>query len=95
MRLDEKKQTNPVAVGDYVEIEQDDKQNYVIAAVHTRKNYIVRSDTHKKHIKQVIAANIDQTVVVATLRQPRTAHGFIDRVLITSEVYDIPAVVIF
>lgn len=95
MRLDEKKQTNPVAVGDIVDIEQDDKENFVIASVHQRRNYIVRSDTHKKHVKQVIAANIDQTVVVATLKYPRTAFGFIDRVLLTSEVYDIPAVVIF
>lgn len=95
MRLEEKKQTNPVAVGDVVDFEQDDKQNYVIASVQPRRNYIVRSDTHNKHIKQVIAANIDQTVVVATLRQPRTAFGFIDRVLLTSEVYGIPAVVIF
>lgn len=95
MRLDDKKQTNPVAVGDIVDIEQDDKNNYVIASVQQRRNYIVRSDTHKKHVKQVIAANIDQTVVVATLKQPRTAHGFIDRVLLTSELYGIPAVVIF
>jgi len=95
MRLDDKKQTNPVAVGDVVEIEQDERHSHVIASVHPRRNYIVRSDTHKKHVKQVIAANIDQTVVVATLKQPRTAYGFIDRVLITSEVYDIPAVVIF
>ena len=95
MRLDEKKQTNPVAVGDKVDVEQDEKENYVIAAVQPRRNYIVRSDTHKKHVKQVIASNIDQTVVIATLKQPRTAFGFIDRVLLTSEVYDIPAVVIF
>lgn len=95
MRLDDKKQTNPVAVGDLVDVEQDDKKNYVIASVQQRRNYIVRSDTHKKHVKQVIAANIDQTVVVATLKQPRTAFGFIDRVLLPSEVYDITAVVIF
>ncbi|HNE47394.1 MAG TPA: ribosome small subunit-dependent GTPase A [Chitinophagales bacterium] len=95
LRLDDKKQTNPVAVGDLVEVEQDEKLNYQIAEVHPRRNYIIRSDTHRKHIKQVIAANIDQTVVVASLRKPRTAYGFIDRVLLTSEVYDIPAVVIF
>ena len=95
LRLDEKKQTNPVAVGDNVEMEKDDKGNYQIAEVLPRRNYIVRSDTHRKHVKQVIAANIDQTVVVASLRQPRTAYGFIDRVLLTSELYDIPAVVIF
>jgi len=93
-RLDEKKLTNPVAVGDHVDVEFEEGSS-VISNIHPRKNYIVRSDTHKKEFKNVIAANIDQTVVIASLKQPRTSYGFIDRVLLTSEVYDIPAVVIF
>ncbi|MFN0275531.1 MAG: ribosome small subunit-dependent GTPase A [Chitinophagales bacterium] len=94
-RLDEKKQTNPVAVGDKVVIEKDDKNNFVIAQIQTRKNYIIRSDPQKKEFKNVIAANIDQCVIIASLIQPRTSYGFIDRVLLTAEVYDIPALVIF
>jgi len=93
-RLDEKKLTNPIAVGDDVDVEVEDG-SAVITGIHPRKNYIVRSDAHKKEFKHVIAANIDQTVVIASLIQPRTAYGFIDRVLLTSEVYDIPAIVIF
>jgi len=94
-RLDNKKQTNPIAVGDFVMVEADEQNNYSIYEILPRNNYIVRSDIHKKEYKHVIAANIDQTVVIASLRQPRTAHGFIDRVLLTSEVYGIPAKVIF
>jgi len=94
-RLEDKKQTNPVAVGDHVLLQQDEKAGFIIDSILPRRNYIIRSDTHKKHVTQVIAANIDQTVIVASMREPRTAYGFIDRVLLTSEVYDIPAVVIF
>ena len=99
-RLDNKKQTNPIAVGDFVMVEEgpgetDEQKNYIINEILPRNNYIVRSDIHKSAYKHVIASNIDQTVVIASLKQPRTAFGFIDRVLITSEVYGIPAKVIF
>jgi ribosome biogenesis GTPase len=94
-RLDVKKQTNPIAVGDKVVIEKDENGESVIEDILPRKNYIIRSDPHKKEFKNVIAANIDQCVIIASLIQPRTSHGFIDRVLLTAEVYDIPAVVIF
>lgn len=94
-RLDNKKQTNPIAVGDFVMIEKDEQNNHSINEILPRKNYIVRSDIHKKEYKHVIASNVDQTVIIASLRQPRTAFGFIDRVLLTSEVYGIPAKVIF
>ncbi|MEZ5013704.1 MAG: ribosome small subunit-dependent GTPase A [Chitinophagales bacterium] len=95
MRLSDKKLTNPVAVGDVVEVQHDERGDHVIAEVYDRRNYIVRSDTHKKEFKNVIAANIDQVVLIASLAQPRTSYGFIDRVLLTAEVYDIPAHVIF
>ncbi|MBC8173741.1 MAG: ribosome small subunit-dependent GTPase A [Chitinophagales bacterium] len=93
-RLDEKKQTNPVAVGDIVEVDIEEGSS-IIKEIHSRRNYIVRSDTHKKEFKNIIAANIDQTVIIASLVQPRTSYGFIDRVLLTAEVYDIPAYVVF
>lgn len=94
-RLDDKKQTNPVAVGDEVEVESDDKVSYNIYKILPRKNYIIRSDPQKKEYKHVIASNIDQTMIIASLMFPRTAYGFIDRILLTSEVYGIPGIVVF
>ncbi len=93
-RLSDKKLTNPVAVGDSVDVEVDNESS-VISEIHPRKNYIVRSDTHKKEFKNIIAANLDQCVIIASLTQPRTSYGFIDRVLLTAEVYGIPSYVIF
>lgn len=93
-RMEDKKLTNPVVVGDVVDVDVEEGSS-VITEIHQRRNYIVRSDTHKKEFKNILAANIDQTIVIASLKQPRTPYGFIDRVLLTSEVYDIPAIVIF
>ena len=93
-RMEDKKLTNPVVVGDVVDVEIEEGSS-VITEILPRRNYIVRSDTHKKEFKNILAANIDQTIVIASLKHPRTPYGFIDRVLLTSEVYDIPAVVIF
>ncbi len=93
-RMEDKKLTNPVVVGDLVDVDLEEGSS-VIIEIHPRRNYIVRSDTHKKEFKNILAANIDQTIVIASLKQPRTPYGFIDRILLTSEVYDIPAVVIF
>lgn len=93
-RMEDKKLTNPVVVGDVVDVDMEESSP-VITEIHPRKNYIVRSDTHKKEFKNILAANIDQTIVIASLKQPRTSYGFIDRILLTSEVYDIPAVVVF
>lgn len=92
--MEDKKLTNPVVVGDLVDVDLEEGSS-VIIEIHPRRNYIVRSDTHKKEFKNILAANIDQTIVIASLKQPRTPYGFIDRILLTSEVYDIPAVVIF
>lgn len=94
-RLDDKKQTNPIAVGDEVEVVNDEKISYVIDTIYPRKNYIVRTDPHKKEFKHIIASNIDQTVVIASMILPGTSYGFIDRILLTSEVYGIPGVVVF
>ena len=93
-RLQEKKVTNPVAVGDIVTVVQEGN-DAVINSIHTRKNYIVRSTPHKKEHKHILAANIDQCIVIASVAQPRTSYGFIDRVLLTAYVYDIPAAVVF
>lgn len=88
--------TNPVAVGDEVDVDPEDSAegNYMISVIHNRKNYINRrSPSHKMH-HHIVAANIDLCIVVATLREPRTSQGFIDRFLITCEAYHIPAVIL-
>jgi len=88
--------TNPVAVGDRVEVEmQADMSIGIITRIFERHNYIIRKATKLSKESHIIAANIDQLVLVATLAFPRTSTGFIDRVLVTSEAYHIPAIILF
>lgn len=88
--------TNPVAVGDKVEVEMsDDNEMGVINRIFERNNYIIRKATKLSKESHIIAANIDQLLLVATLAFPRTSTGFIDRMLVTSEAYHIPAVIVF
>lgn len=96
LRLEELKHTNPVAVGDHViisEEEGDDKG--LIIGVEERKNYLIRKATNLSKQTHIVAANLDQLILVASFKQPRTSTGFIDRVLVTAEAYSIPAMVIF
>lgn len=88
------KNTNPFAVGDEVEVEED-KGDYVITKLHERRNYIIRRSTKLSKQTHIIAANIDHAYVMATLIEPRTSTGFIDRFFVTAEAYAIPASVIF
>lgn len=88
--------TNPVAVGDVVEFEMEpEQQSGVITKLHQRKNYIIRKAINLSKQAQIIAANLDQALLVVTLASPRTSLGFIDRFLVTAEAYDIPARLIF
>ncbi|NOX86684.1 MAG: ribosome small subunit-dependent GTPase A [Chlorobi bacterium] len=88
--------TNPVAVGDVVEYRVDEIQGTgVIEKIHERHNYIIRKATKLSKAVHIIAANIDQAVVIASLTMPRTPTGFIDRFLTTAEAYHIPSVVVF
>lgn len=90
------KTTNPVAVGDYVEIEPEPEQETgLIKALKPRKNYIIRKSVNLSKQAQIIAANLDQAFLIVTLASPRTSLGFIDRFLVTAEAYDIPAKLIF
>lgn len=90
------KTTNPVAVGDYVEIEPEpDQETGIIKALKPRKNYIIRKSVNLSKQAQIIAANLDQAFLIVTLASPRTSLGFIDRFLVTAEAYDIPAKLIF
>ncbi len=93
-RLRGSKQTNPIAVGDWVDYELCDDGTGVIHEVHERKNYIIRKATKLSKQTHVIAANIDLLCVVATVSMPRTSTGFIDRLLATAEAYHIPSCLI-
>lgn len=95
IRLDGRKSTNPVAVGDKVDIETDAAGNYVISQIYPRKNYIIRKSINLSKQVQILASNIDQAVLLVTVVAPRTSLGFIDRFLITAEAYSIPAVLVF
>lgn len=88
--------SNPVAVGDEVELEPEDENvaTAIISGVHDRRNYINRQSPANKHQQHIVAANLDQSLLFATMRDPRTSLGFIDRFLITSEAYHIPAVIV-
>jgi len=88
--------TNPIAVGDVVDFEMEpDQQTAVITNLHPRKNYIIRKSINLSKQGQIIAANLDQALLVVTLASPRTSLGFIDRFLVTAEAYDIPAKLVF
>jgi len=88
--------TNPIAVGDHVDFEMEPEQGTgVITKLHPRKNYIIRKSINLSKQAQILAANLDQALLVVTLASPRTSLGFIDRFLVTAEAYDIPAVLVF
>lgn len=88
--------TNPIAVGDIVDFSiPDDNNESIIIKIHDRKNYIIRKATNLSKATHIIAANIDQVVIIVSLTKPRTSSGFIDRILTTAEAYHIPAVIVF
>jgi len=95
LRLKELKTTNPVAVGDWVRLEHDEAESHFIAEVLPRKNYIIRRSTNLSHQGHVLASNIDNAFLVATLSHPRTTTAFIDRFLVTAEAYRIPTTLLF
>jgi len=96
-KIDNITSTNPVAVGDVVEVEQEDTEEgaVVINAIGERKNYITRQSPHNKHQHHIIASNLDQSLLFATLKNPKTSQGFIDRFLVASEAYHVPAIIVF
>jgi ribosome biogenesis GTPase / thiamine phosphate phosphatase len=89
--------TNPVAVGDEVEIatENENEGTAMITEILQRHNYINRQSPRAKHQHHIVAANLDQSMLVATLKEPRTSQGFIDRFLVASEMYHVPAIIVF
>lgn len=88
--------TNPIAVGDIVEIQNEsDEESTVITEIYERKNYINRVSPHNKNQHHIVAANLDQSLLFATLKDPKTSLGFIDRFLFISEAYHVPAIIVF
>jgi ribosome biogenesis GTPase len=96
-KIDGRTSTNPIAVGDIVEyaIENEVEHTGIIHRIHDRKNYINRQSPANKHAHHIIASNLDQCLLFATLKDPKTSLGFIDRFLITAEAYHIPAILVF
>jgi ribosome biogenesis GTPase len=88
--------TNPIAVGDVVWIQmEEDQETAVITELEPRKNYIIRKSINLSKQAQIIAANLDQVLLVVTLASPPTSLGFIDRFLVTAEAYRIPVTILF
>lgn len=95
-KIMELKVTNPLAVGDIVDFEPEEgRETVAIVNIHPRENYIIRKSTHKTSQGHLIAANLDQAVLIVTLTFPRTSLGFIDRFLVTAESFRIPSVLVF
>ncbi len=87
--------TNPVAVGDRVKIEEENDTQGLIAEIMPRENYLIRRSIKKSSEGHILAANIDQAVLIATVTFPRTSLGFIDRFLVAAESFRIPQVLVF
>jgi ribosome biogenesis GTPase / thiamine phosphate phosphatase len=97
LKIDGITSTNPIAVGDIVtvEMENEGESTLTITAIGERKNYIARRSPHNKYQHHIVASNLDQSLLFATLKDPKTSQGFIDRFLITSEAYHVPAIIVF
>lgn len=87
--------TNPVAVGDRVEVSPNPNSEIAyITAIEPRRNYIIRRASNLSKESHILAANIDQTLLVCSLARPQTATTFIDRFLATAEAYRVPAIIV-
>ena len=96
-KIDNITSTNPVAVGDKVEIEPDteSERSAVINTIIPRHNYMARVSPHNKNQHHIVASNLDQTLLFATLKNPKTSNGFIDRFLVSAEAFHVPAIIVF
>lgn len=94
LRLEGIKETNPVAVGDHVAFDLEDAGG-AITEILPRRNHILRQSVKKTGHSQVLASNVDQVMLIATYKLPRTSLGFIDRFLVSAESFRIPQLLIF
>jgi len=88
------KSTNPVVVGDYVEIVSED-ENWMINKLYERKNKIVRRSVNLSKQTHIIAANIDQAILMITLKSPETFTAFIDRFLVSAQAFGVEVILLF
>ncbi|MBX2978069.1 MAG: ribosome small subunit-dependent GTPase A [Flavobacteriales bacterium] len=97
LRIKGWKSTNPLSVGDVVTFEEQRSNELPgsIVDLHDRRNYLVRRSVNLSHHKHVIAANLDQALLMVTVARPRTSFGFIDRFLVTAEAYQVPVIIVF
>lgn len=95
LRLEDNFSTNPIAVGDVVDIHIENEEEISITNIHVRKNYVVRQSPRKKHQVHLIAANVDQALLIITIKEPNLKVGFIDRFLMMTEPYKIPVIIAF
>lgn len=96
-KIDSITSTNPIAVGDEVEMELENEleSTCTITKIFDRKNYIARVSPHNKNQHHIVASNLDQSLLFATIKEPKTSQGFIDRFLVSCEAYHVPAVIVF
>lgn len=94
-RLKGIRSTNPVAVGDIVDIVRNQEGTAFITAIHDRRNYIIRKSQNLSKQSHIIAANVDQAFLIVTVNYPQTSTIFIDRFLATAEAYSVPTVLVF
>jgi ribosome biogenesis GTPase / thiamine phosphate phosphatase len=90
--------TNPIAVGDWVELQEEEggeEGGMMIKSIDERNNYINRQSPANKYQHHIIAANLDQSLLLATMKEPKTSQGFIDRFLVAGEAFHIPSVIVF
>jgi len=96
MKLDSITSTNPVAVGDWVkmEIEEEAIASAMITTIEPRTNYLHRQSPRHKYQHHIVAANLDLSMLIVTVKSPKTSTGFIDRCLIASEMYHVPSIIV-
>lgn len=96
-KIDGMQSTNPIAVGDWVDVEMENEGEgtVTIIRIYQRKNYVNRQSPRNQHQHHIIAANLDQSLLIATLKDPKTSQGFIDRFLVGCETYHVPAIIVF
>ncbi len=94
-RLKGIRSTNPVAVGDHVEIVTNQEGTAFITAIDDRRNYIIRKSQNLSKQSHILAANVDQAFLIVTVSHPQTSTTFIDRFLASAEAYSVPVVLVF
>ncbi|MEO1022807.1 MAG: ribosome small subunit-dependent GTPase A [Bacteroidota bacterium] len=93
-RLEGKEVTNPIAVGDWVDVSINEDETGTVEHIYERDNYITRQATHGRRGEHILVSNIDLAFVVQSIHQPKLKTGFIDRFLVTCEAYDVQGAII-